>query len=147
MAANGEIELAWADGQHKFNLAKLRCVLELEDKCGCGVAEISKRIQEGRWKFNDLRETLRLGLIGGGELPDKALVLVQRYVDDRPWAESLQPAMAVLFAAMIGVAGDPLEKKAETERAKAERSTATMVDSSVPSSTDSGPLSDSIRAN
>jgi Phage tail tube protein, GTA-gp10 len=147
MAANGEIELTWADGQHKFNLAKLRCVLELEDKCGCGVAEVFKRIQEGRWKFNDLRETLRLGLMGGGKNPDEALKLVQRYVDERPWGESILPAQAVLIAAMIGVSGDPLEKKAQTERAKEERSSPPTVDSSVPSSTDSEPPSDSIRVN
>lgn len=147
MAVNGQIELTWGDGEHKFNIAKLRCVLELEDKCGVGVAEIFKRIQDGRWKFNDLRETLRLGLIGGGADPGKALTLVQRYVDDRPWAENVLPAQAVLIAAMVGVIGDNLEKKTETERTKEGHSTTAMDDLSAPSSTDSVPPSGSTRAN
>src|SRR5262245_60226024 len=97
---NGEIELTWADGQHKFNLAKLKCVLEVEDKCGAGIAEIYQRVIEGRWKFNDIRETLRLGLIGAGMVPDRALTMINRYVDERPWAESVLPAQAVIMAAL-----------------------------------------------
>lgn len=142
MAINGEIEITWGDGEHKFNIARLKCVLELEEKCGAGVAEIFQRIQESRWKFNDIRETLRLGLIGGGETPEKALRLINRYCDDRPWAENVLPAQAVLIAAMVGVVGDNLEKKAQTEWAKESRSTATG-DSSAPLSTDLVPPSDS----
>lgn len=147
MAVNGEIELVWGDGEHKFNIAKLRCVLELEEKCGSGIAEIMVRIRDGRWKFYDIRETVRLGLIGAGMLPDKALTMTQRYVDERPWAENVLPAQAILFAAMIGVQGDNPEKKVETERDKENRSSATTVDSPAPSSTDSGPPSGSTRAN
>lgn len=147
MTVNGEIELKWGDGEHKFNIARLKCVLELEEKCGAGIAEIFARIQEGRWKFNDIRETLRLGLIGGGAAPDKALRLINRYCDDRPWAENVLPAQAVLIAAMVGVPqDDPLTKKAETERAKDEHSTKTGA-MSAPSSTDSAPPSGSPRAN
>jgi Phage tail tube protein, GTA-gp10 len=147
MAANGEIQIVWADGEHKFNIAKLKCVLELEDKCGAGVAEVFNRIREGRWKFNDIRETMRLGLIGAGMIPDKALTLVQRYVDDRPWSENVLPAQAILIAAMVGVRGDEPEKKADAERATEGRSTTPTVDSSAPSSTASEPPSDSTRVN
>ena len=148
MAVNGEIELTWGDGEHKFNIAKLRCVLELEEKCDAGIAAIFARIQEGKWKFNDIRETLRLGLIGGGAAPDKAARLVQRYCDDRPWAESVLPAQAVLIAAMVGVPkDDPLTKKADTERTTEDPSTPTMDESTAPYSTDSAPPSDSTRAN
>jgi hypothetical protein len=147
MAVNGEITLQWGDGEHKFNIAKLKCVLELEEKCGCGVAEIVTRLREGRWRFNDIRETIRIGLFGAGLTPDKCLTLVQRYVDDRPWSENILTAQAILFTALFGVPGDNPEKKAETERAEESRSTATTDDLSVPSSTDSEPQSDSTRAN
>lgn len=147
MATNGEIELQWGDGEHKFNIAKLRCVLELEEKCGCGIAEILSRIRDNRWKFSDVRETMRLGLIGGGMLPDKALTMTQRYVDERPWVENVLPAQAVLFAAMVGVQGDNPEKKTETERDKDNQSSGQTVDSPAPSSTDSVQPSDSTRAN
>jgi len=145
MAANGEIELTWADGQHKFNIAKLKCVLELEDKCGVGIAEVFERIRNGKWRFNDIRETLRLGLIGAGMIPDRALMLVQRYVDDRPWSENVLPAQAVIIAAMIGVPGDELAKKAQAEQTKEEGRSTETVDSSAPSSTVSEPPSDSPR--
>ena len=138
MAVNGEITLpAWGDGEHKFNVAKIRCILELEEKCGVGVSEIYSRITNGKWKFNDIRETLRLGLIGGGMNPDQALKLIQRYVDDRPWMENLLPAQAVLIAAMVGVTGDDVGKKAETERATEETPSTPTDDSSAPSSTES----------
>jgi Phage tail tube protein, GTA-gp10 len=146
MAVNGEVELTWGDGEHKFNIAKLKCILELEEKCGSGVAEVFNRIRDGRWKFNDIRETLRLGLIGAGMMPDRALRLINRYCDDRPWTENLLPAQAVLIAAMVGVPGDDLAKKVETERTKEDQSTPTA-DSSVPSSTDSVPPSASIHDN
>ena len=147
MAANGEIELTWGDGEHKFNIAKLKCVLELEEKCNAGIAEVFQRIQQSRWKFNDIRETLRLGLIGAGTDPQRALALINRYCDDRPWAENVLPAQAVLIAAMIGVPEDPLGKKQQTDRAKEELSTMKTESSSDPLSTESGPLSDSTRAN
>lgn len=146
MAVNGEVTLTWGDGEHKFNVAKLRCYLELEEKCGCGIAEVYQRITGGRWKFNDLRETLRLGLIGAGMTPDRALTLVNRYCDERPLAESVLPAQAVIMAALLGVPGDDIVKKAEAERTQEEPSSA-KEGSSAPSSTGSEPLSDSPRAN
>lgn len=112
---NGDIELSFGDGDHKFNIAKIGQALELEEKCGgAGVAEILDRLRTNRWKLNDVRETIRLGLIGGGLTPVNALNVVKRYVDDRPWAESLLVAQAVMIAAVVGVPGDLVGKdKAE----------------------------------
>jgi hypothetical protein len=146
MPSNGEVELTWGDGQHKFNVAKIKSAVELEEKCNAGVATIFQRMRDSTWYMNDVRETLRIGLIGGGATPDVALRLINRYCDDRPWAESLQPAMVVLMAAMLGVPGDEVGKKQETERTKADdQPSGQMDDSSVPSSTVSGPQSDSLR--
>jgi len=116
MAINGEIELVWGDGDHKFNIAKIGQVLELEEKCACGVAEIYTRIREGRWRFNDIRETIRLGLIGAGVDPNRALILTKRYVDERPWAENVQTALAILLSAMVGVEGDAVGKKPKADQ-------------------------------
>src|ERR1700752_862754 len=60
MVPNGKVEFVWGDGDHTFNIAKAAQVLELEEKCGCGVREILKRLSEDRWGFNDFRETIRL---------------------------------------------------------------------------------------
>jgi len=138
---NGHVVLTWADGEHTFNIAKLKEVFELEDKCGAGVGEIFDRVRAGRWRWIDVRETVRLGLIGGGMEPVPALTLVQRYVDNRPWQESRQVAMAILLAAMVGVEGDNPTKKAEADRAPDSKSTTPTDGSSDPQSTGAAPAS------
>lgn len=108
--SNGRIEIAWGDGDHVFNLAKVGQILELESKCDCGVMEILNRLRQDRWRFNDIRETIRIGLIGGGMAPVAALDLVKRYVDDRPWGESVHTALTILIASIVGVPGDDVGK-------------------------------------
>ena len=64
---------------------------------------------------NDVREILRLGLIGGGMKPFEALAMVKRYVEERPLLESMLVAAAVMQAALAGVPDDPVGKpQAET---------------------------------
>ena len=62
--------------------------------------------------MDDLRETIRLGLIGGGMDPLDALVLVKRYVDDRPLMENVLPAWRILSAALMGPEDDAPGKEA-----------------------------------
>ena len=145
---NGKIELPFADGDYTFNIAKIGQVLELEEKCGCGVAEVFARLmsaddlRNARWRFNDVRETVRLGLIGGGASAPDALRLVKAYVDVRPWQESIPIARTILMAAIIGVPGDDVGKKQEADQAKTESpSTPKMEDSSDPHSTALPPAS------
>jgi hypothetical protein len=102
MSRDGSVTFTWADGEHRFRLG-IGQLRELQEKTEAGPAFILGRLQNGSWLLDDLREPLRLGLIGGGMSPVEALRLVQRYVDDRPLLESVQPAMAVLLAALVGV--------------------------------------------
>lgn len=139
---NGKIEIAWGDGDHAFNIAKIGQALELEEKCGAGVMEILTRLREGRWRVNDIRETVRLGLIGGGKNPQEALALTKRYVDDRPWEENVRVAFTILVAAVVGVPGDEVGKKEVTEGEQKIQTGA----SPVPSSTVSAPSSGGPRA-
>ncbi|QTL01912.1 gene transfer agent family protein [Aquabacter sp. L1I39] len=111
MSSSGEISFAWGDGEHAFRLA-IGGLRELQDKCNAGPGQIYTRLGDGTWRVDDIRETLRIGLIGGGMKPTDAHVLVTRYVDGRPLAENISPAMAVLGAALIGV---PDDKVGETE--------------------------------
>ncbi len=101
MSRNASITFEWADGEYTFRLP-IAQVEELQEKTGCGPYFLFNRIAEGQWRIADLRETIRLGLIGGGLEPIKARTLVLRYVDDRPYAESIKPAQAILGAALIG---------------------------------------------
>lgn len=142
--ANGKVDLTWADGDYPFNIAKIGQTLELEEKCDAGVAEIFTRLREGRWRFNDARETIRLGLIGGGMKPTEALVLTRRYVDDRPWQESVPIATMILMAAMVGVPGDEVGK-GPADRATNEAGSSTKTGAlSDPPSTESAPASASL---
>lgn len=140
MAANGHVTLAWGDGDHDFNLAKIAHVLELEDKCGCGVREVLTRIIERRWYVQDIREVIRLSLIGGGKTPVEALVLVKRYFDERPWEESVTTAQTILLASIVGVPGDEVGKD------QAEGTTTEAMDAlSAPPSTEPAPSSDGLQ--
>lgn len=143
MAVNGSVTLTWGDGEHVFNIAKIGQALELEEKCGAGVAEIFYRLQRQQWRIEDARQTLRLGLIGGGMEPGKAFNLIKRYCDGRPWVESVQSALVVLMSAMVGVQGDEVGKKSEAERTAAETvpSSEKTVVSSAPQSMESAPPS------
>lgn len=137
---NGKVTLSWGDGEHDFNLARIGQLLELEDKCGAGVMEVFTRLQGNRWRLNDVRETVRLGLIGGGQKPEAALVLVKRYVDERPLSENVLVATAILMAAIVGVPGDDVGKPPADRTATEEAGQATAV-SSAPPSTASPPPS------
>jgi hypothetical protein len=78
---------------------------ELEELCSAGVGAIWRRLATLDFKHADIRETIRLGLIGGEETtPSSAAALVSRYVDERPIAETLDLAIAILGALMRGAA-------------------------------------------
>lgn len=126
MVTSAKIKLPWADGEREFRLA-IGLLRELQDKCNAGPAEILARLSNGTWRVDDIRETLRLGLIGGGASPTDALVLVARYVDVRPLMENVMPAQAVLLAAVVG---EEEPGKFETEKTT---SKATDASSSRPS--------------
>lgn len=110
-SVDGSVELNWADGSHRFRLpiGQLR---ELQEKCNAGPMEILNRLILKTWRVDDVRETIRLALIGGGMVPDKALALTIRYVEARPWFENVPIAQAILMAAVIGVPGDQPGKPA-----------------------------------
>lgn len=113
-----DVTLRWGDGDHHFNIARIKHVAELERKCGCGIAEVFERLRSGKWYHHDVRETIRIGLIGGGSDPIQALALVEMYVDGQPWEMSVRVAFAIIAAAMVGVPGDEVGKKARAGRAK-----------------------------
>lgn len=110
MSADGSVEIEWADGTHKFRLP-LGQLRELQDKCNAGPAEILNRLRLQTWRVDDVREIIRLGLIGGGVPPLDALTLVVRYVDQRPWMESVPTATAILLAALVGIPDNQPGKK------------------------------------
>lgn len=121
MSRSASVTLEWADGEYPFRLG-IKQIEELQEKTDCGPYFLLSRLLNGTWKVHDARETIRLGLIGGGMAPDKAITLVKRYVDDRPLLESVKPASAILSAACIGAPDGEEPGKGKAARAKDRKS-------------------------
>lgn len=115
MSANGTRTIIWAGGEDAFCLAKVGLILDLEEKCGAGIAAIMTRLGDGSWRLNDVRETIRLGLIGGGMDPAKAMAAVKNHVDEQPLASSVLMAYEIIAAVLVGVKDDPVGKEMPAE--------------------------------
>jgi hypothetical protein len=59
-------KIIWEGGEHPFLLTCPHHVIALQEACGLGIAEIWARLTSGAWNLAMIRETIRLGLIGGG---------------------------------------------------------------------------------
>lgn len=113
MARSGSITLPWADGDYTFRLPWGQ-LMELQEQCGAGPFVILTRLGNGQWKVQDVAHVIRLGLIGGGTEPAKALSLTRDYVESRPPVENVMFARGILGAAVIGA---PDEKPGEAREA------------------------------
>ena len=86
---------------------------ELQDKCGTGPFMVYQRLADGTWRVDDVREPLRLGLIGGGMNPTMALGKVGRYVTPGTFLENVMAARRVMLAALFGDPADDVVGKAQ----------------------------------
>lgn len=120
MNNQGELVDQWADGTYAFRLT-VNGIIELEQKCDAPFGVIFGRLVSGSFKLNDVRETIRLGLIGGGTRAADAFTLVERYA--LPLAESLPVAKAIVAAAMFGFEASPLGKQTAAPMADINAST------------------------
>lgn len=101
MSRLGQVTIEWADGEYAFAL-KIKQLIELQELCDAGPPYILTRLQSGVWRVNDVRETIRIGLIGGGMAPHEALKKVKRYVDEEPLAYNALVAQAIISDALYG---------------------------------------------
>lgn len=145
------IDLKFADGEYRFALG-LAQIHELQTKCGAGIGAIYARVIQGRhaddisvghpayaaYHVDDVRETIRQGLIGGGEgMVDgqpvkvgalRANELVERYLTGMPLVKQWNLAAAILYAQVEGYApkaddAAPDDKKKAPRKAKAKPTT------------------------
>lgn len=132
----GTVTISWRNGDDDFCISRIRDVLLLEEKCGCGVYEIAERLSSvmrnaangqlgGRAYVNDIRETIRIGLMGGGKAPEEANKIVASCVDGYPLAHSVLVAQRVVTAYLVGVPDDPLGKTEAAEAATGRDSSTT----------------------
>ncbi|MBB5044028.1 gene transfer agent family protein [Shinella fusca] len=96
------VTLLFGDGEYTFNLT-WGCVVEWEKTTGRSLfATFKAMLSGGDIPLECIRETIRLGLIGGGMAPVDALKKVKFYVEGRPFAESYGTALAIAGAALFG---------------------------------------------
>ena len=94
----------------------LPMIVELERLTGAGIGELFGRLVDRRFRMADMRETIRLALIGGGTDPSEAAALVEAYVDPRPLSESYALAVGILDALFTGEAADEAPAPAPVSR-------------------------------
>ncbi len=109
MSRDGRIEADFADGHYEFRLAWGE-LEKLQDSLDCGPLVVLDRLQMRQWKIRDVREVIRLGLIGGGLDAGKALKLVRAYVeDDGSVMLNAVLAFRILAASLVGAPDEPEE--------------------------------------
>jgi len=94
---------------------------ELQEQCDAGPEEIFHRISEGRWRLADIRETLRLGLKGGGMDPDMAMVMVARYASPGQLAVHKPLVTCILSAALVGAPDEDAPPSGEKKGGRGRR--------------------------
>lgn len=108
-----EITLPFADGEYLFRLPVKR-ICEIEEKAG-PIDGVRHRLTYGGFSINDVVETIRQALIGGGTSPLRANDLIDRYVDGMPVAPSHMIARTIISALYVGYEPESGQKKSEAE--------------------------------
>lgn len=108
------IDLTWQGGESHFAL-NIDLLRALQERCDAGPAWILTRLRTGQWLVQDVTDTIRFGLEGGGMSKDDARKLTKQFVEDRPLTESVLTAVAVLMHALYG--GEEEQASGEAEAA------------------------------
>jgi len=98
----------FGDGEKTFALTPA-LIPELERTTGNGIGALFNRITAREFRFHDVLETVRLGLIGGGTTPKEAADLIATYGVNRPISETLAIAITLLSVVMFGPEDQPGE--------------------------------------
>lgn len=126
MSPHGSIARVWAYGREDtFCLTKIGHIIELEQLCGAGIFEIAARVESvvvaasdgrvgGVAKISDVRETIRLALLGGGKTAQEAQDITNKYVV-APYLDHIPIAYEILSAALVPPPGQQ-PGKAEADR-------------------------------
>lgn len=120
MSADGSIELIWAGETRKFRIAigEFRGLQEAVNdrriKIGAepiGPSALLHLLRTNNAWPDDVRDTLKAGLVGGGLEFQKTQRLLLRHFDNKPLLEHMKTAFLVLLAALVGVPDDEPSKK------------------------------------
>lgn len=92
----------FAGRRRKFEL-RFGEIEELERLAGAGIGEIVVRLGTHRFRQADIRETIRLGLVGGGLNEAEATAIVMYSVDGVPFGETIRLAADIMNALIKGI--------------------------------------------
>lgn len=110
------IEITWAGGEHYFRL-NIGLLRALQQRCNAGPQHILNRLTSGEWFVDDVVETVRLGLEGGGLTKRDARSLASKHIEDRPITLSVITARLILMSALYSEDEDDSVGEAQGEAA------------------------------
>ena len=134
MSADGSISLVWGDGEEhvfRFAIGQFR---ELQEKVNgrriaigapmVGPMSLVRLLQANDAWPDDVRDIIRIGLLGGGMKQADVHRLMANHFDGTPPLEHMKPAFTVLLAGLAGAPGetDDAKKKPATTTMKTPRS-------------------------
>lgn len=133
-ARNAEVSQPFGDDEYTFRLG-ISEIEKLQESRDAGPLRIYRNLVSGDWFTQDIREVIRLGLIGGGLTDREAVPLVKSTVDERPLMHHVELAIAVLGVALFG----PEEEEPGKPKAEAKTPTRSRAKkSALPESTATG---------
>ncbi|KAB2712917.1 gene transfer agent family protein [Brucella intermedia] len=101
-----DVTVQWGGSDYRFMLGDDE-IIALERRLFMSIGEIFIAVQSGRWKLEMLYHIIRMGLIGGGTSPGKAMHLCQTYVHEKALTSAEDSpetlAQAILAARFVGV--------------------------------------------
>lgn len=110
MSVNATVRAPFGDGVYDFRLG-IKELVEHDRLCDAGPEYVLNALYGGTWRVPYIRETIRLGLIGGGKDPMSALALVDVYADAGHLGPLKALAANIIAAAFLGAPeegdGDP----------------------------------------
>lgn len=88
-------------------------LIQLQEKTGVGPNVVATRLLQQEWLVDDIRETIRLALIGGGMSQKEAFDMVKRCVKEGYLMDYVSVAANAIYAALTGIEDEPLPGEAE----------------------------------
>ena len=124
MSRDGSVVLTFHDGEeYLFRLAWGQ-LSKLQEALNAGPFVVLDRLHMNTWRVEDIAEVIKWGLVGGGMNEVKARKLVREYVEVQAPFHSLEIAVKVIDAAVMGPPdAEELEKKVQAQPSNSNPST------------------------
>lgn len=103
MSRTGKVTGVMGGGEYEFCL-RWGELIELQESRDGGPQWLLARMAAGQWQVQDVREVLRLGLIGAGTPTSTALRMVKTHVEQKPFDLGGENGLLILAAKVLAAA-------------------------------------------